>query len=163
MRKIQMQEDEEQDELTHECEIDGIRLISYTMDPLMLYPMAPRMAKILAPILGGLGGMGELTEAGIEKMLRSDASKLSPVVLELAKALGEKENANLPRELLCKTVAIVEGENGEDRRVSLNDPKNINAIFRGKFYGMLRAMWFSLGVNFGNFSGGGSNPSPNKG
>lgn len=141
-----------------ELEIDDeLKVLTYGMDVLVLYPLAPRIVKILAPILQSLQGLGDLSAEGIERMLKQDVSKLGPLLMHLAEALAKPENANLPQELLKRSVAVVlDDEDGEPRRESLHDPKMINKVFRGKFFGMLRAMIHAVMVNFADFSFGGS-------
>lgn len=147
--------------------LEGVKLVTYTMDPLMIYPIAPRIAKIVAPLLAHLSTMGELTEENIMRFLKSDIGKLGPMLETLSKSLGEKENATLPQELLKKTVAhvtVTDDETGTEtvKKLALSDVKNINAVFRGHFFSMLRVMWHLIGVHFSDFSRGGSEASPIK-
>lgn len=151
-------------------EIDGLKFYTSQMDPLELYPMAPRILKLIAPILPYIGAIGgELNAAAVEKLMKEDVSKLSPILTALATALAEKENANLPQELLKRTqVSLPVDSDDEDedapktRNQSMVNPKEINAVFRGRFVTMLKVMWWSLGVNFSDFFSGSSGKNPSK-
>jgi hypothetical protein len=60
-----------------------------------------------------------------------------------------------------------DGEDGEDekpktRNQSMASAKEINAVFRGRFWTMLKVMWWAVGVNFGGFLSGSSDTNPSK-
>jgi hypothetical protein len=162
------------------AEIDGLKFTTEQMDPLELYPMVPSMLEIVAgliPYVSGLGG--GLTKEAIEKLFaKADGVKdLGPILKELGAALGKKENARLPEELLRRTCVLLpverksrdddEDETEDDdepqtKKQSMATPKEINAVFRGRFWTMIKVMWWSMGVNFGGFLSGSSDESPSK-
>lgn len=151
-----------------ENEIDGLTFVSHQMDPLELYPMVPRILKLLAPVLPHISAIGGgLNAKAIERLFAQDAGKLAPIIAAIGEGLGAKENANLPLELLKRTVVMLpdpdpDDEDAKPKRQSLVTAKEINAVFRGRFVTMLKAMWFALGVNFDDFfagSSGSENPS----
>ncbi len=142
-----------------EEEIDGITFISEQMDPLELYPLVPRIIKIVAPLLQHFGS---IDPGALKSLLKQDVGKLTPILTALGSALGEKENANLPQDLLRRTQMQLIGDDGEVVRYSLLNTKEINRAFKGRFFTMLKAMWFSLGVNFDDFFAGGSESNPSK-
>jgi hypothetical protein len=93
---------------SEEREIDGLTFVSHQMEPLELYPLAPRIVKIVAPMLPHLqamaGSIGEgLTGDMLEKLLRQDVGKLSPMLMALGEALAAKETASLPMDLLKRS------------------------------------------------------------
>lgn len=149
---------------SQDTEIDGLKFTSYQLDPLELYPMAPRILKLLAPVLPFVASLGGgLNAKAIEKLFAQDVGKLAPILTALGEGLGAKENANLPVELLKRTVAYLpdpDDDEAEPKARSLTTAKDINAVFRGKFFTMLKAMWFALGVNFEDFSNGSSGSEP---
>lgn len=149
-----------------EREIDGLKFISYQLDPLELYPLAPRIIKCLAPVLPFVASLGGGLDAkAIEKLFAQDASKLAPILTAFAEGLADEKNAKLPLELLKRTVVELPNDDEEKppTRQSLTNTKEINAVFRGRFFTMLKAMWFALGVNLSDFSPGGSGETPSKG
>jgi hypothetical protein len=153
-------------------EIDGLKFTTQVSDPLELYPMVPRVLKIVAAVLPHISALGGgLTKDAIERMFSKDMGTLAPVLAALGEALSAKENATLPQDLLKRTtVALpVESDDEDDdgevktRQQSMVSPKEINAVFRGRFFTMLKVMWWTLGVNFSDFfSGSSGEKAPSK-
>lgn len=159
--------------LSDTTEIDGLKFTCHQSEPLELYPMVPRMLEIIAGILPHVSAIGGgLTKEAIEKLFKSgDVKELGPILQSLGAALGKKENANLPKELLGRVTVALPVESDEDeeddgepktRIQSLVSAKEMNAVFRGRFWTMLKVMWWSMGVNFGGFFVGGSETNPSK-
>jgi hypothetical protein len=153
-------------------EFDGLKFTTVAMDPLELYPMVPRVLKIVAAVLPHVSAIGGgLSKEAVEKLFKSDMGKLAPVLAALGEALASKENATLPTDLLKRTTVALPVESDDDdedeettpkvRQQSMVSAKEINAVFRGRFFTMLKVMWWVLGANFADFfsSGSGSNPS----
>ncbi len=148
-------------------EIDGFKVVSHQMAPLSLYPLVPRVLKIVSPMLSQMGelmSLKDLGEAGIEKLLKDPKGllKVQPLFIHLANALGDPVNARLPQELLARTVIHLPNEEGETVKRELGSDSDINKAFRGRFLTMLKCMWFAIGVNFADFFDGDSENAPSK-
>lgn len=151
-------------------EIDGFRVVTTHMAPLKLYPLAPRVVQIIAPMLGQAGALitsrakrtkGEdpnkaIQRAIVELMVDPKAlDQLTPIMMHLGGALAAPENAKLPLELLADTTIDIPDEDGEPERHTLTTAAELNEAFRGRFLLMIKCMWFSMSVNFADFFPGG--------
>jgi hypothetical protein len=138
--------------------IDGLIFTSTQLPPLKAYPLSTRVAGILLPAFTRFMSSGmEFGDA--DQFLAQDASKLIPILEPLLKVLGEKDNEDLPQKLLAGTSVQVPDETGAATLVSLATPEGINRAFQGRMLTMLKAMWFSIEVNFFDFFGGASKTS----
>lgn len=152
-------------------EIDGFKVITTHMEPLKLYPLAPRIVKIVAPMLGQVGQLissrakrakgedpGKAIQRAISELMVDPKAldQFAPIIMHLGSCLAEPDNAKLPLELLADTTIDIPDEDGEPERHTLATAKDLNEAFRGRFLLMLKCMWFSMGVNFADFFAGGS-------
>lgn len=133
--------------------IDDMQFHCTPFDALQAYPLVPRIALVIAPLLGTFGPIvsklpGADLQAKIEGLLQQDIAALSPLLTALAMPLTDKVNARLPQELLAGMSVEVEGKKGM-LHVGLDDESNINEHI--PLLTMLKAMWWSIGVNFADF------------
>ena len=136
-------------------QIDGLKVTTTQLPPVQALVLSPKLLPLVAPLLNGIvaavsssgtdpediasGKIALPTEAVVAALAAVDVD-------ELAKAFGtltEQALTKLMLQLLANTMVIVDGENH-----SLLSEDSINNVFSGRFYGLLRAMWFAIEVNF---------------
>lgn len=148
---------------THDKTIDGLKFSLQEMEPFEAYPVAPRVGIIMLPVLPAIVSFltpelmakvkaGDIDSEAFLAAILADPkglAKLTPTLDGICRGLADPANAKLPSELLARTTVVMNGEVH-----SLCDADDFKKVFRGRFYTMLKAMWWSATVNFGNFSSG---------
>lgn len=146
---------------TIEDKIDDVTVSSTMFNPLEVYRIAPRVAKIFLPILSAQTALASLaSKAGVPDMDKMqllkmiDVKQFMPLAIGILDQLSTAENAKLPQELLARTELHMRDADGKLRIYQLGTDSEINDAFRGRIMLMLKVMWFAASFNFADFIGG---------
>lgn len=157
-------------QLTHNEEIDGVKVTHTTFQPMEVYRLGPRVAKMFIPVLSlqdafrrlapilmkALKGKDALSDADVTKALSQiDMTELAPVASMMLDELSKPENARLPVELLRRTQLRERDEDGRLKTVQLTNEAEIDDAFRGRVKLMFKVMWSAAVFNFADFFPGG--------
>lgn len=122
------------------CQLDGQTLTVQQMPGMLAMKTWPRVLKILGGALRKLPA-GVTMGGGLEQFMAMDAAVLGDLVVELCDRLSEDELDTLANRLLADAW--------------LDKDEALTAIDVGKFsggvFGVYRALWFAVEVNYASF------------
>lgn len=120
--------------------IDGYKVTTQQLPPRRAFKLAAKLVKYLAPAFKYAGNV----------KLEDDVEALLPALTAMLMDLDENDLDVVLRESFANTTVVVPDESG-GRMMSLETGEKIDAAFEGQLYTMVRALVFSLGVNFHDF------------
>ena len=120
------------------------------LQPMRAMRLAPKLGKIIAPMLSRLRGVGSLK--GLLSAER-DVADLGPPLEAMFSQLDDATIDKLVPELLADTSVIVPDDKGNLCSIGLSNPAMIDIAFSGEdgLALMLAVMKFAAEVNFGRY------------
>lgn len=110
--------------------------------------LAPRLGRVIAPMLSQLKGVKTLR--GLINADR-DVSALGPALEAMFAQLDDAAVDKISGELLSGTTINVTGEDNQVRAIDLISPAMIDMAFQGDLALMMAVLKFSAEVNFGRY------------
>lgn len=131
---------------TRERTIDGISLTTQQLPVLRATALSVKIVRQLGPFVSAAK---QVDLQSVAHALDGNAAEIAPMIGEAMARLDEREFLEIARLLLAETVAVTDGQ-----KYKLDKDSSIDAAFAGRLDAFLKALAFSVEVNFQSFFDG---------
>lgn len=127
-------------------EIDGVRIYCAPFDVIKQCTMLTRLLRIVAPVVGKLGGLN------FSRAMEMSMAELAPAISAMMAGIDPEDVGPLLLEILGSTAATGKfGGAKKDQQVSLLTTEDVNLVFKGRLPTLLKVAKFALEVNYAGF------------